>query len=198
MVKLICAFLFCLLWSGTISQTTLYDDGLEAFNGDFPWVAYIEPFEPETLNAFPDCLGSLIAPTWVFTTARCNVVTTNGVHSFINGVFRVSLGSINITESSIVMISSSFVPHPEFALFGHHNINNAGLIELPYAVTYSNVVSSITLPWSIWNLELSGIESYFIGRRFQSSGSWFFICIFDSFLNFFYFYYRNWRLPRNH
>lgn len=174
MVKLICAIVLSILCSTTFSQLTSYDDGLEAFDGDFPWVAYIEPLEPETFNAFDDCLGTLISPTWVFTTARCNVFTNNnGNHEFINGLFRVSMGSVNVSESKIVMISTTFVAHPEFDLIGHHNLNNAGLIELPYAVTYSEVVSPITLPWSLVNDELAGVGSFFVGRRFgyQSSGN---------------------------
>lgn len=172
MVKLNCAIVFSVLFCGTLSQTTTYDDGLEAFNGDFPWVAYIEPHDTDQFNAYDDCLGSLISPTWVFTTARCNVVTSNGVHSQINGQYRVYLGSVNISESEISMISTNFVTHPEFDLFGHHNLNNAGLIELPSEVTYNDVVSAITLPWSIANIELSGFQAHFVGRRFgfQSSG----------------------------
>lgn len=175
MVKLICAVLFCVLWSGSLSQAIIVDDGLEAFNGDFPWVAYIEPLDLETLNPHADCLGSLISSTWVFTTARCNVYIENNEHIFINGLFRVYMGSVNVSESSVVMASLKFVTHPDFDVL--RNLNNAALIELPSPVTFSDEISPIALPWSIWNLELSGTHAFVVGRRFgfQSVGKYFLI-----------------------
>lgn len=183
MVKLICAVLFCVLLSGSLSQTIIVDDGLEAFTGDFPWVAYIEPLDLETLNPHADCLGSLISSTWVFTTARCNVYIQNNEHVLINGLFRIYLGSVNVSESLVVMGSTKFVTHPDFDVL--RNLNNAALIELPYAVTFSDEISPIALPWGIWNLELAGTPAFVVGRRFgfQSSGNFVKFSCFISKLN---------------
>lgn len=167
-MKLICAILFCVLWSGALSQTINVDDGLQAFNGDFPWVAYIEPLDPVTFNAYPDCLGTLISSSWVFTTAYCNIIRSNDEFIPINGVFRVSLGAVNITESSIVMISSKFVTHFEFDVL--RNLNNAALIQLPNEVIFSDQVKPIALPWNLPNVDLTG-NAFVVGRRFINSGN---------------------------
>lgn len=171
-MKLICAILFCVLLSGSQSQAINVDDGLQAYNGDFPWVAYIEPLDIETFHAYPDCLGTLISSSWVFTTAYCNIIRSNDEFIPINGLFRVYLGAVNITESSIITGSTNFVTHPEFDV--RRNLNNAALIQLPNEVIYSDQVQPIALPWNLPNVDLTG-NAFVVGRRFINSGN---LCFF--------------------
>lgn len=163
MLKPIFVILFSVLCTGALSQETEVDDGLEAFNGYFPWAAYIEVLDDDTLETQSDCLGALISPSWVFATARCSI--------FSESVYRVSFGSVNTTQSQISMISRNFISHPDFDAWDSMHLNNAGLIQLPLAIQFSDTVSAITLPWQLADVNLAGRETYFIGRRLLQDSS---------------------------
>lgn len=182
MFKPIFVILFSVLCTGALSQVTEVDDGLEAFNGYFPWAAYIEVLDDETLVTQSDCLGVLISPSWVFATARCSIFSEN--------IYRVSFGSVNTTQTTISMIARNFISHPDFDAWDSMHLNNAGLIELPVAIQFSATVSAITLPWQLADVNLAGREVYFVGRRLlQDSGNlvlFFFVEITELILVLFY------------
>lgn len=132
------------------------DDGLEAYNGVFPWATYIEILDDINMEYQFKCFGSIIRPTWVFVQARCFTRT-------IHNTYRLHFGNVNFTQSEILMISRTYYIHPD------HNVvnpfeNNVGLIELPMSLKFTGTISPITLPFNI-NDELIGTNSYFIGRR---------------------------------
>lgn len=163
MLKPFCVILFSILCSSALSQVTDGDDGYTAFSGYFPWVAYIEVLEDESLTVQSDCLGALISPAWVFATARCSISSDN--------TYRLSFGSANTTQSQISMISRNFLSHPDFDVWDSLHLNNAGLIQLPLSITFSDTISAITLPWHLADDNLAGREAYFVGRRLIQDSS---------------------------
>lgn len=131
------------------------DDGIEAYDGVFPWATYIEILDDNTMEYQFECFGSIIGPSWVFVQARCFTRT-------IHNTYRLYFGNVNFTQSEISMISRNYYIHPE-----HNNIyvNNGGLIELPIPLTFTGTISPISLPFNINDEQFIGTNAYFIGRR---------------------------------
>lgn len=159
MFKLIFVILVTFYCSGVFSSDQLVkvDDpnGLEAFPGVFPWATYIEVLNDNTLNYRSECVGNIIAPTWVFAPARC-------LTSTINRTYRLHFGAVNFTHPEISMVSTTSFIHPDFALFNGHN---GGLIKLPMALEFSGTIGAITLPFNIDDQQFENTKAYFVGRR---------------------------------
>lgn len=148
-----------LLSAGVISQSVITnDDGLEVLEGYFPWSAYIKVLNDDTMEYVADCFGALISPSFVFTLAQCSLEAPQYSYS-------VHLGSVNFTESQISMISKIFVIYPTYDPWINVGLDNVGLIELPEPVTFTETIKAITLPWNMIDVNITGLDVYFIGRR---------------------------------
>lgn len=146
----------CCLVVFTSGQTINPDNGLEAYDGVFPWATYIEVLHDETLNSQSECFGNIIAPSWVFVPARCLSTGHN--------TYRLHFGNVNFTKSEIKMISKNHFIHPQFNP-NLIRLYNGGLIELPMPLEFTGTISSITLPFNITEEQFIGTNAYFIGRR---------------------------------
>lgn len=138
----------------TSAQTVNPDNGLEAYEGVFPWATYIEVLDNLTLNLRSECFGNIIAPDWVFVPAIC---LTSGYNTY-----RLHFGSVNFTNSEITMISTTVYIHTEYI---HSRFYNGGLIKLPMSLEFTGTISSIDLPFNLDDEQFIGSIAYFIGRR---------------------------------
>lgn len=133
-------------------------NGLEAYNGAFPWATYIEVLHDLTLEYEFECFGSIIGASWVTVHARCFTNTTHNT-------FKLYFGNVNFTESEISMISRTYYIHPNHTVSTIDFENNVGLIELPAPLKFSETISPISLPFNINDAQFIETVAYFIGRR---------------------------------
>lgn len=174
MFKLVFVVVLSVLVSGVLTQSiTTSDDGLEVPRDNvFPYSVYIEILDDVTLNFVADCFGTLISPSWVLTIAQCSLTSSS--------TYRLHFGSANFTRPQISLISRNFIPYPTFDPWINVQLNNIGLIELPTALTLSDTINAITLPWDMLDVNIAGMDVYLIGRRLiENSGNFliFFFCI---------------------
>lgn len=141
---------------GVLSQEIDIEDGLEAYDGVFPWTTHVEILDDITMEYIIDCFGIIIAPSWVYVPATCVARTYH--------TYRLNFGNVNFTQSEISMISRTSFIHPQFNESERLSYNGA-LIELPIPLSFTGTISPITLPFNINEEEIYGTEAYFIGRR---------------------------------
>lgn len=159
MLKFIFVTVLSVLLSGVLAQSIItIEDGLEVVEGSYPWSTYIEILHDETMESTnADCFGALISPLWVFTLAQCSLTNQN--------TYRLNFGAVNFTNAEVTMISRNYIIYPTYDPFINVNLNNVGLIELPFPISNTNRISPISLPWEIAENELTGMVVHFIGRR---------------------------------
>lgn len=161
MFKLIFVFLVTISCSEVFSSEQLIkadvDDpnGLEAYDGVFPWATYIEVLNDNTLDYQSECFGNIISSSWVFAPAKCLSATAHRT-------YRLHFGTVNFTHPEISMISRTSFIHPDYSAFTGFN---GGLIELPMPLEFSGTISPITLPFNIDEEQFVETKAYFIGRR---------------------------------
>lgn len=156
-----------ILISGSLAQSiTTSDDGLEVLEGYFPWSSYIQILNDDTMEYVGDCFGALISPSFVFTLAQCSLEQPQFS-------YRIHFGSVNFTESAISMMSKNFIIYPTYDPWISVGLDNVGLIELPEPVTFTETIKAISLPWGMVDVNITGMEVYFIGRRhIVNEGIW--------------------------
>lgn len=161
-----------ILLSGVLSQSvTTSDDGLEVMEGYFPWSTYIQILNDDTMEYIGDCFGALISPSFVFTLAQCNL-------ELPQYSYRLHFGSVNFTESPLSMISKDFIIYPTYDPWISVGLDNVGLIQLPEPIIFTETIKAISLPWNMVDVNITGMEVYFIGRRrILNEGKWFLFII---------------------
>lgn len=157
MLKLVLVSILSILLSGILGQSVITnDDGLEVAEGNYRWSTYIEVLNNDTLEFVSDCFGVVISQSWIFTSAQCGTATNN--------IYRLHFGGVNFTNSES-MIATNYIIHPNYDPMIDCGLYNVGLILLPSPIDYNYDIPSVTLPWELVGMDLTGMLVHFLGRR---------------------------------
>lgn len=162
MTKLVISLLLVTLCATITLQQDPDLDGIPGTVGLHPWFVFIRQ-----RNWFAEsCGGTIIAPTWIITSANCR-------NSWNLTVYEVYLGAVNWRLSSTpeqIIQTTLFHSHPEFNDSPGNRSNSIGLLELPTEIQYSERVQPINLPWAYTDNTFAGQDLYIVTVLFQYIG----------------------------
>lgn len=164
MSKLVISLLLVTLCATITLQQNTDTDGLPGTVGLFPWFVYIQQ-----RNWFAEsCGGTIIAPTWVVSSADCR-------NDWDLTVYRVFIGAVNWqfdSASSQIIETNQFYNHPLYVDSEGNRTNNIALLELPTEIQFSLNVQPISLPWEYTSDSFEGLGLWIVAaiEHFNDDG----------------------------
>lgn len=154
MAKLIISLLLVTLCATITLQQNTDTDGLPGTVGLFPWYVYIQQ-----RNWFAEsCGGTIIAPTWIVSSADCR-------NDWNLTVYLVHIGEANwqwTSAPSQIIETTQFYNHPLYVNSEGNRTNNIALLELPTEILYSVNVQPIALPWEYSSDSFEGLGLWIV------------------------------------
>lgn len=130
----------------------------------FPWFVLFHrvslPQLPQLALFLDACGGTIIAPTWIISTANCGSPSPPNTTNY-----RILIGAVEWEDevnAEQIIETTLFYRHPLFHDHSGNRTNNLGLMQLGTEIQFSARVQAINLPWNLIGDTFAGQELFIV------------------------------------